>query len=282
MKIQSAGRLGNQLYIFSHALDLRINSKVESVSIFADRFHSKINEELLETFSFLSGQGIKLEINNHLGFVLRLIDKLNLTAPPLSRYVKRALRIETEGMERFTERAWMQRGFFQNVDFPENVMVRMNEILLEIIENKISHSRFEQRIPFLASRYQAVHVRRTDFFSTEVGVIDPISQLGCLQDDLNVVICTDATRDEILSMFDCKNFEILTPSESSAWETLAILSRAENLVMTNSTLSFWAGFIASKAGKTVWAPNIWNKEVQEPRTLPYSHYNTYLPQFEGL
>lgn len=53
MKIQSAGRLGNQLYIFSHALDLRINSKVESVSIFADRFHSKINEELLETFSFL-------------------------------------------------------------------------------------------------------------------------------------------------------------------------------------------------------------------------------------
>ena len=282
MKIQSAGRLGNQLHIFSHALDLRINSKVESVSIFADRFHSKINEELLETFSFLSGQGIKLEINNHLGFVLRLIDKLHVTAPLLSRYAKRALRIETEGMERFTERAWMQRGFFQNDDFPENVMVRMNEILLEIIENKISYSRFEQRIPFLMSRYQAVHVRRTDFFSTKVGVIDPISQLGCLQDDLNVVICTDATRDEILSMINCKNFEILTPSESSAWETLAILSRAENLVMTNSTLSFWAGFIASKAGKNVWAPKIWNKEVQEPRTLPYCHYNTYLPQFEGL
>ena len=282
MKIQSAGRLGNQLYIFSHALDLRINYKVEPVSIFVDRFHSEINEELLETFSLLSGQGIKLEINNHLGFVLRFIDKLNANVPQLSRFARRALRIETEGVEKFTERAWIHRGFFQNDDFPENVMTRMNEILLEIIENHFSHSGLMQRIPFLESRYQAIHVRRTDFFSTEVGVIDPISQLVGLQDGLNVVICTDASRDEVLSMLDCENFEILTPNESSAWETLAILSRAENLVMTNSTLSFWAGFIASKAEKNVWAPNIWNRKVQEPRTLPYSHYNTYSPRFEGL
>jgi len=282
MKIQSAGRLGNQLYIFCHALDLRVNSQVDSVSIFADRFHSKVNEELLDTFSLMSGNGVKLEVRNSLGLMLKLLDKLNVHSPQLSRFLRRILRIETEGMDKFTRNARIQRGFFQNDDYPENVMTRMNSILLEIIDNHISYSHLTRKLPFLESKYQAIHVRRTDFFSTEAGVIDPISQLAGLQDGLNVVICTDATREEILSLFEGENFEILTPKESTAWETLAILSRAENLVMTNSTLSFWAGLIASKAGKTVWAPNIWNRKGGELRKFPYSQYKTYSPRFERL
>lgn len=282
MKIQSAGRLGNQLNIFCHALDLRINSQAESVSIFADRFHSKVNEELLDTFSLISGNGVKLEVRNNLGLLLKCVDKLNMHSPELSRILRRVLRIETEGMDEFTMNAWIQRGFFQNDDYPENVMERMNSILVEIIDNHVSYSRLTQRLPFLKSKYQAIHVRRTDFFSTEVGVIDPISQLAGLQEGLSVVICTDATREEILSILESESFEILTPNESTAWETLAILSRAENLVMTNSTLSFWAGLIASKAGKAVWAPNIWSRKGLEPRKLPYYQYKTYSPRFEGL
>jgi hypothetical protein len=282
MKIQSAGRLGNQLYIFCHALNLRINSQAKSVSIFADRYHSKVNEELLDTFSLMSGNGVKLEVKNNLGLILKFVDKLNVHSPQLSRFLRRVLRIETEGMDKFTENAWIQRGFFQNDDYPENVMVRMNSILVDIIDIHVSYSRLTQRLPFLESDYQAIHVRRTDFFSTEIGVIDPISQLAGLRDGLSVVICTDATREEILSILQGENFEILTPNESTSWETLAILSRAENLVMTNSTLSFWAGLIASKAGKTVWAPNIWNRKGLEPRKLPFSQYKTYSPRFEGL
>jgi hypothetical protein len=282
MKIQSAGRLGNQLFIFCHALDLRINFKIESVSIFADRFHSEVDQELLATFRVMSGNGFELEIKNHLGFMLKLIDRLNVHSPQFSKFVRRLLRIETEGTDRLTKNAWIQRGFFQNDNFPDNVMARMNEILQQIIDNDVAYSHLTQRIPILKSRYQAIHVRRTDFFSTEAGVIDPISQLASLQEGLSVVICTDAPREEILSLLDCENCEILTPSESTAWETLAILSRAENLVMTNSTLSFWAGFLASNAGKTVWAPKTWSKKVQESRILPYSQYNTYIPRFERL
>ena len=282
MKIQSAGRLGNQLYIFCHALNLRINSQVESISIFADRFHSKVNEELLDTFSLMSGNGIKLEVRNNFGLMLKIIDKLNAHSPQLSKFIRRLLRIETEGTDRLTKRAWIQRGFFQNDHIPDNIMARMTEILQQIIDNQVTYSHLTQRIPVLKSRYQAIHVRRTDFFSTDGGVIDPISQLASLQEGLSVVICTDAPREEILSLLNCENFEILTPNESTAWETLAILSRAENLVMTNSTLSFWAGLLASKAGKTVWTPSTWSKQAQESRILPYSEYKTYTPRFEGL
>ena len=282
MKIQSAGRLGNQLYIFCHALNLRINSQTKSVSIFADRYHSKVNEELLDTFSLMSGNGVKLEVKNNLGFMLKIIDKLNVHSPQLSKFITRLLRIETEGTDRLTKKAWIQRGFFQNDHIPDNVMARMTEILNQIIDNQVTYSHLTQRIPLLKSRYQAIHVRRTDFFSTDAGVIDPISQLASLQEGLSVVICTDAPREEILSLLNCENFEILTPNESTAWETLAILSRAENLVMTNSTLSFWAGLLASKAGKTVWTPSTWSKHAQESRILPYSQYKTYTPRFEGL
>jgi hypothetical protein len=280
MNIQSAGRLGNQLFIFGHALNLQINTRVRSVDIFADRFHSEINQELLNTFNFLSNYGIILKVNNCYGFLLKAIDKLNRYSPRLSKLIRRTLRIETEGMDTLSENAWIQRGFFQEDLLPENVLIKMDFILREILVNHVSHESLSQRMPFLDKGYQAIHMRRTDFFSTEAGVIDPSSQLECLQSDLKVVICTDATKEEILTKLNYENFEIITPIESTAWETLAILSRADNLVMTNSTLSFWAGFIASKEGKTVWTPSVWNKKSQELRKLPYNCSNTYIPRFE--
>ena len=280
MNIQSAGRLGNQLFIFGHALNLQMNTRVRSVTIFADRFHSEINQELLNTFHYLSNNGVILSVNNRCGFLLKAIDKLNRHSPRLSKLIRRTLRIETEGMETLSEDAWIQRGFFQEDLLPENVLIKMNYVLREILVNNVSHESLSQRMPFLDKGYQAIHMRRTDFFTTEAGVIDPSSQLECLQPDLKVVICTDAAKEEILTKLNYENFEIITPNESSAWETLAILSRADSLVMTNSTLSFWAGFIASKEGKTVWSPSVWNKKSQEPRTLPYICSNTYNPRFE--
>ena len=280
MKIQSAGRLGNQLFIFGHALDIQINLQMRSVEIFADKFHSEINQELLDTFNFLSGHGVNLGVNNYYGFLLKAIDKLGRSSPRLSNLTQRTLRIETEGMETLSENVWIQRGFFQEDQLPENVMIKMQIILREILVNHVSRASLSQRMPYLDKGYQAIHMRRTDFFSTEAGVIDPSSQLECLESDLRVVICTDATKEEIFTKLNYENFEIITPNESSAWETLAILSRADNLVMTNSTLSFWAGFIASKEGKTVWAPSVWNKKSQELRKLPFYCSNTYNPRFE--
>jgi hypothetical protein len=280
MKIQSAGRLGNQLFIFGHALNLQINYDARSVDIFADRFHSEINQELLDTFNFLSNYGVNLGVNNYYGFLLKIIDKLDLSSPRLLKLMRRTLRIETEGIQPLSKNAWIQRGFFQVDPLPENVLIKMNFILREILVNHVSHESLSQRMPFLNKGYQAIHMRRTDFISTEAGVIDPSSQLECLQPDLKVVICTDATKGEILTKLNCENFEIITPNESSAWETLAILSRADNLVMTNSTLSFWAGFIASKEGKTVWAPSVWSKKSRELRKLPYNCSKTYNPRFE--
>jgi hypothetical protein len=282
MKIQSAGRLGNQIFIFGHALDLKMNSNVQSVEIFADKFHSVLDNELRKTFYFLSGYGVKFTVNNHLGFLLKLLDKLSLYSMQLSRLIQRKLRIQTETEDALTQDAWLQRGFFQVKPLPENVLQRLNDMFISVVQSDKLQTSLKKRMPFLLGRYQAIHIRRTDFFSTESGVVDPNSQVKQLQIGLKVVICTDATTAEIATKIDITNVEVITPSESTAWEALAILSGAEYLIMTNSTLSYWAGFIASKAGKNVCAPTIWNKHSQEPMRLPYQCQSSYDPIFENL
>jgi hypothetical protein len=282
MKIQSAGRLGNQLFVFGHALDLKMNSGVESVSIFADKFHSRHDKELFTTFNLLSNQGVKFTINNWLGFLLKVIDKLNLNSKKTSGLIRRILRIQTETEDVLTKHAWIQRGFFQEEPLPENVLIRMNEILTATLKSDVLQQSLRARMPFLLGEYQAIHVRRTDFFSTELGVIDPKSQLDSLQNGLKVVICTDATKEEISNKVGITDFEVITPAESTAWETLAVLSGANYLVMSNSTLSYWAGLVASKAGKNVCAPTVWNKQKKEPMRLPYHCQSHYVPVFENL
>ena len=53
MKIQSAGRLGNILFIWAFAVKIAESKKPKKVSILADKYHSKVDKDLLETFELL-------------------------------------------------------------------------------------------------------------------------------------------------------------------------------------------------------------------------------------
>lgn len=282
MKIQSAGRLGNQLFIFAYALDLKAKSKARSVDIFADKFHSELNQDLIETFENLSGYGINLEVNNFLGLVLKATDKASRISLKLGKVLRRVLQIQIEGIDPLFDRAWIQRGYFQNQELSSKSLEKMSKILNLTLQKTVANSDLLQRMPFLLGEYQAIHIRRTDFFSSKIGVIDPNSQLKCLQNNLKVVICTDSSRDEVLSRIDVTNCEVITPKESTAWQTLAILSGAQHLVMANSTLSLWAGFLASNSGKKVYAPAVWHKSTNNQEKLPFSFKETYSPTFENL
>lgn len=88
MKVQSAGRLGNQLFLFAYALDLKAKSKAKPVDIFADKFYSELNQDLIETFENLSGYGINLEINNYLGLILKATDKASRISLKLGKVLR--------------------------------------------------------------------------------------------------------------------------------------------------------------------------------------------------
>lgn len=280
MKIQSAGRLGNILFIWAYASYLQENSKAKNLVIFADKYHTTINKELTQVQRLLGDGAVKFEINNRLGFLLKCLDKLTVIAPKLGLFAQKKLRIYSEQTDLEVQNAWILRGFFQDVNVISNIDINIWQQLERIVQKQAAEGKLTDRLPFLTEPYQAIHVRLTDYIGSDFGVIDLNSQIGCLEPDLKIVICTDGTREEIEKRFSKINYEVITPKNSSAWETLAILSGAENLITSNSTLSWWAGFLASHKGKKVWIPDHWNPAGTVAKGLPLSSENKYVAIFE--
>ena len=280
MKIQSAGRLGNILFIWAHAFNMAKESSLEKVEIFADKYHSPIDEDLKETFFKLSSREVEFLIDNKSGLVLRILDRATLSVPKLANALQRKFRIQTEYQDALTQDAWIQRGYFQDPKYFENIKEEVHARLKQIISDVEATSQVKLKFPYLEHEYQAIHVRLSDFVGSASGVIHLESQLNCLDKDLKTVICTDGTKEDVLSRTDRHDYEIITPFESTAWETLAILSGAKFLVTSNSTLSWWSGFVAAGNGKSVWIPKIWNKKMQTSIPLPFENVQAYLQKFE--
>lgn len=280
MKIQSAGRLGNILFIWAFALKMAESMNPKKITIFADKYHSKVNQDLLETFESLDSSSVKFEINNHLGLLLKTIDKLSSVAPHFSRFSQKILRIQSEGKDEINENAWIIRGYFQNPEWSSEMHQSIGVALNRILHSKAPQQRLADRFEFLNGPYQAIHIRLSDFIGSDFGVIAPNSQIECLQDGLKVVICTDGSVEEIERRIDISGFQVLTAGDTTAWETLAILSRAENLITTNSTLSWWSGFLAIQSEKNVWVPAYWNPALIPGKKFAGQQGKQYIPVFE--
>lgn len=280
MKIQSAGRLGNILFIWFYALTVSERAHSKKIEVFVDKFHTNIGHDLLETLNLLETPKVKLKVSNSLGLLLSGIDKISSRYPNLGRVIRRKLRIETEAFDGLTDRAWIQRGFFQqryvSQETSDVALNHLDEVLTVIRSN----SSLKQKFPLLQEDYQAIHVRLTDFVGTEFGVMDINSQLPLLRDDLKTVICTDGDLNDLRSRVDITNFLVLTPELTSAWETIGVLSNAKNLIATNSTLSWWSGFIAVNKGATVWFPDKWKKDGTKGIPLPIGETNQYKAEYE--
>jgi hypothetical protein len=280
MKIQSAGRLGNILFIWAYALNTAKVSKRNRIEIFADKHHSLINEGLKDTFQKLSSSEVRFMIDNRAGLVLKILDWMSPSMPTLSRVLSRKMKIQTEHLDAMTNDAWIQRGYFQDAVHFRAIQNEIHERLTTIVSEQKTTSNLMTKFPFLANEYQALHVRLSDYIDSEAGVIDLDSQVSCLDKDLQTVICTDGSKAEILSRTTRQDFQIITPSESTAWETIAILSDAKVLVTSNSTLSWWSGFISAGNGNLVWIPKIWNNYHSTTMQLPFENVATYTPEFE--
>jgi hypothetical protein len=280
MKIQSAGRLGNTLFIWAYASNLAKISKVDRVEIFADKYHSSIDETLIDTFQKLSSNEVNFSIDNKAGLILKIIDRIAVSTPRVTKVLRNKLRIQTEDQDVMTNEAWIQRGYFQDSVHFRAIENEIQVRLRKVISNLKYASDLTSKFPFLQKEYQAIHVRLSDFIDSEMGVISLESQMNCLEKDLNTIICTDGSRDDILSRTTRQDFEIITPTESTAWETLLILSEAKLLVTSNSTLSWWSGFISAGNGNKVWIPKIWNKNRSTAMQLPFKNVSTYTPKFE--
>ena len=280
MKIQSAGRLGNILFIWAYAKWIQETYKIRNVTIFADKYHTELNAELRETFRTLNDDKVHFEINNFWGFTLKVIDKLAIIHVGFSDKLQKILKIHSEGRDDLSKDSRILRGYFQKSPIFSETNHEVANTLNQLLKQKAQEVDLVNKFPFLNKPYQAMHIRLTDYKGSKFGVIDPNSQLSCLDKKLQIVVCTDGSHEDIAQRIDVRGIEVLTPKNTTAWETICILSGAENLVTTNSTLSWWSGFVAAANGKKVWIPEYWNP-LHESITQFQSHNSaTYTPVFE--
>lgn len=153
-------------------------------------------------------------------------------------------------------------GLFQNIDIVDEAWPLIGQELkfglnesFDLVKNRLG----------LPDRYAAIHVRRGDYpIST-----DPSHAIGQLDDsyfikiaskfDLPIVLITENAH-EVVSLSKNLNAKfVVSNEESNPLETLSILGNAQHLVGSNSSLSWWGAYLASKSGNEAILPEKWSQ-----------------------
>jgi hypothetical protein len=155
------------------------------------------------------------------------------------------------------------RGFFQNI----NMLTPLNSLLVRELQSYLQ-SIPEPDNPDGHPRQTIVHFRRGDTtqIATEWGILGYDYYREILGENASLTVVTDDSSyaSEIQQYFP--KAEILTPDICDSWQALKIMTNAEHLVMANSTLSWWAGWLMGKGANKCSFPYPWrpgDKRVTE-------------------
>lgn len=278
MKVLQSGRLGNFLFQWAFANHLALTNNVRTQIIF-DRFHSDISQ-IQDLQTFFNSNKVVLDKRNLYGYGFKALDYLASMLPQTASSIRKILDIYTEGEPSTRESSRIYRGYFQDPKFA----LSLNNTDLAKLRQKIDSARseFQSRNLLLSSinDYQAVHLRLGDFKNSSFGVLKLESMLKLLNPNLPTVICTDGSREEVNSRVGNNNFEVLTPSETNAWETLSVITTAKRVISSNSTMSWWGAFMANKNGAEVFLPSQWRKDDRNSLGMQFPGSKTFHSSFE--
>jgi hypothetical protein len=269
--LQLSGRLGNELFQWSYAHNLAISNSCK-VNLFHDKYHQGSAVDI-EFLSLINCQHVRYVGHvDDLGFQLKILDWLGAYSLRTSKFVgqvygwRRSLDAHTAILPPINN--LKHSGFFQNYRQVEAVSGIVVCELREILDS----IQFQSRVD-LPNDFQFAHIRRGDLVSlnTIYGLLGKDWYRKCRDLSLPLVLSSDdvdACQDVITEL---KPEIILNSQNYSALETLAVMSRSKDIIMANSTLSWWGGYLASKNGARVHFPDpfyIGNYAITDALCMP--------------
>lgn len=257
MRIQSAGRLGNILFIWAYAIHLTQHDKIK-VRIFSDRYHSEVSADSAETRKYLSGTRVEFYNSNLLGLLLVLTDGAAKLSKRLGKLIKIVLGVSDE-WDPISTKKRIIRGYFQNSQIVNEHKEEILETLSKSIQAIRRESEMIKRLLDKYPNYQLIHMRLGDFVNSKSGVISIESYRKIIDPKKPTFVCSDGSRESVLSIIDFHVDEILTPELLSAWETLCLMENASTFIGVNSTLSWWGAFLTTAKGNRAFLPDRWSK-----------------------
>lgn len=269
------GGIGNQLFQFFAGLSYAIqNSQHLQFDISRlGKGTSKRKENVLDDVS-LSGPGA-IEFAVVTSSVPRLVDSLVYRSNIARFFESKLRRIFNSNVIGYDETLFMQsdrehfRGYFQTYNYFNQVRnlgisISFNEpIFSNTFQNYVRTIDFENDV--------AIHIRRGDYLdhTDSIGLLDTqyfLNGLVELKPRANVYIFSD----EKLPIFQFSNrfsfVETTNMLVERPIETLVLMSKFKNIVISNSTFSWWSA-ILGLSQKNVVCPYPWFRNMNQPIDL---------------
>lgn len=279
MRIQSAGRLGNNLFIWAYAFGKSVETG-KRVTIFFDRFHSNLGHDELETIELLESDMIHFTRSDYLGMILKFLDWLRKNFNPMYHLATNILCIGTES-EGIVRNRFLVRGYFQDAVYPSKNASQIKSVLNGALMEVKCKSELIHQLDSKFDKYQVVHLRLGDYLGSTYGTVNSNAYSNLIEKGLPVIVCTDGNVADVAKYLDFDVDLIITPNESTSWETLAIFSSSSRFIGVNSTLSWWGAFMASQNGAKAFLPESWStNEKEDPAAkLKIKGVSTYQNDF---
>jgi len=177
-------------------------------------------------------------------------------------------------------------GFFENSRYVDESWVSFGPELLRSLATIDPFGPLAE-----GGEYIALHFRRGDFVSQ-----NPFGLLGkdYYVEALNRIPSADRAAlpifgftDDVENVKDLATelgvAQLFGPESSTAWQALKSLSEGKYVIAANSTLSWWAAYIASQSGRTTYIPRPWfpNWDENIVDCLEFSGANIVTAAFEN-
>ena len=158
-------------------------------------------------------------------------------------------------------------GYFQSLEGAKSIERNIGEIeILNPSETFIEYSKMLESEEMIG-----LHIRRGDYVNNPTfGNLSNVyfrEILAKVQiSRKRVIVFSDSTISiEEYVPPSILPFTIICPSTFTGFEILLLMSMCDDLVMSNSSLSWWAAYIGQRSGNCAYAPEPWFKsEVQSP------------------
>jgi hypothetical protein len=261
IRFHLAGRLGNQLFEWAFA-HRALQRETTYIQFTTDRFHHPRGLAEYELEKLECEHIIAPKVATQFGLVLAVLDKLGEKARPLVHFLApkliREIDQDSSSIE-ISEKTNYISGFYIDKKYVEDV----EEVVTKEICNtlgKIFHKRLSGELP---KDYEVLHIRKGDFslHQETYGILKDEYYCDIHKSDLPLIVVTELAGEsrELIDLL--KPYKVYDSSNSSAWEALAIMSHAQILHLSNSTLSWWAGVAGKAFGNKVTIPIPFHKNL---------------------
>jgi hypothetical protein len=278
--INLVGGIGNQLFTyFAGVYKSQVDGRVPIVNL-GQLYRGAVNHKVTISDFDIPVQIInkpKSYIDSHLTRVFSLLSRQGLISGCFRNLLTGHYQSSDIGYDRKLETAKHIRqisGYFQSFRYFD----RINDTNFKRLT--LSHPSewyLEMSDRLGKFKWMGIHVRRGDFKShaSTVGLLsssyylNAVEQLDARTEDrLPIVVFSDEIEvaRELLAPLSPRVYEwICPPEESSASESLLLMSKASASVIANSTFSWWGAKLGGP--KLVVAPKKWFKSGVDPRDI---------------